>query len=108
MKISICTLSPTMGIEPELIFQLNGHCHFILPAGSQVLYEANACFLPILLMFFPEVHVVELEALMTKEGKSAGACYLHLRRSPTGATLFPNEREGFLDINYGVGVLAQG
>lgn len=44
---------------------------------------------------------------MTKEDESVRGAF-HLTRSLTGATVFLSQREGFLDINYGVGVLAQG
>ena len=36
-KVLIVPLLPTlvMGREPELVFLLNGHCHFIFQAGSE-------------------------------------------------------------------------
>lgn len=45
-------------------------------------------FLPILEIFFSEVHVARLEEyLMVEEGKSVGAGTSHRRRSSTGPTL---------------------
>lgn len=74
-----------MKTEPELIFLLDGHYHFILQAGSEALERAHMSSLSTLQIFFSEVHVARLEHLMVREGRCVGALVTpRRRRSPTG------------------------
>lgn len=75
-----------MKTEPELIFLLDGHYHFILQAGSEALERAYTSSLSTLQIFFSEVHVARLEHLVVREGRFVGAHLVTPRRkrSPTG------------------------
>ena len=49
-----------------------------------------------------------LEYLRTKKVSPQGRIYSSPEEKPPGTTLFLSQREGFLGMNYGVGVLALG